>query len=205
MNNSYFKYLSTSQLILKYREAIELLQQELENNGGEITKEVEDSFKQIEQDGKTLAWEILQLQDGIENEVKTNKDRIENLEKLNASLNKQDKYLDGLLSVLIKENGKLNQSANHALKVGERNLTLQKNISYEVLPEFNDSKFIRYSLKGKITEENAKRIETFLQQKGEEGILEKQILKKELNSYIKETEEIPEGVNQVIKQTVYKR
>lgn len=205
MKNSYFQYLSTSQLILKYREAIELLQEELENNGGEITSEIENKFKEIEEDGETLAWEILQLQDGIENDIKTNKERIKKLERLNVSLGKQDGYLDSLLSILIKENGKLNNSANFALKLGERNLTLQKKISYDVGDNFSDSTFIRYSVKGKITEENAKRIETFLHQKGEDGILEKQVLKRELASHIKETGILPDDVEQIVKTFVSKR
>lgn len=205
MNNSYFQYLETSKLLFKYREAIELLQEELENNGGELTNEIEESFKQIEEDGELLAWEILQLQDAIDSEIKTNKERIERIEKLNISLGKQDGYLDSLLSILIKENGKLNNSANFALKLGERNLTLQKKISYDVGDNFSDSTFIRYSVKGKITEENAKRIETFLHQKGEEGVLEKQILKRELASHIKETGILPDDVEQVTKQFISKR
>lgn len=205
MNNSYFQYLETSKLLFKYREAIELLQEELENNGGELTKEIENSFKQIEEDGEQLAWEILQLQDGIENDIKTNKERIKKLERLNDSLEKQDEYLDKLLSILIKENGKLNNSANFALKLGERNLTLQKKISYNVGENFNNPDFVRYSVTGKITEENAKRIETFLHQKGEEGVLEKQILKRELASHIKETGILPDDVEQIVKTFISKR
>lgn len=205
MNNSYFQYLETSKLLFKYREAIELLQEELENNGGELTNEIENKFKGIEDDGEQLAWEILQLQDAIDSEIKTNKERIERIEKLNVSLGKQDEYLNSLLSILIKENGKLNNSANFALKLGERNLTLQKKISYDVGDNFSNPDFIRYSVKGKITEGNAKRIETFLHQKGEDGILEKQVLKRELASHIKETGILPDDVEQIVKTFVSKR
>lgn len=179
--NTHFAYDDLYTLSKKYAEVFDLLSE----NGGEIDEEIEIKLYESEEDFEKLAWEVMQIMEHLDNEVKLNKKRIEGIESKNKSLVNQETYLKKFLQDLIKQKGKANRSGNRNMKLGERSLTVGNKTSIEVTDEFTDDAYIRYEIKNKITGEFAKRIETFLVQKGQEANLEKVILKKELAADLK--------------------
>ena len=199
-NNTYFQYSSLNELIIKYREIFQML----EDGEGEITDELAIKLKETEDNFELLGWEVLQIVDTIVKEKKLNEERIKNLKAKNDSYDKQAEYLNTFMKTLVKEIGKVNPNANKNFKFGERSLTVSRGIRYEVTEDFKDERFIRYTLKGKLDPAYAKRIENFLKAKGEDPVMEKVILKAELNETLK-SGEIIEGVEEVKTETLIKK
>lgn len=200
MNNTYFKYKSLTELFRKYAEVWEML----EENGGEETEEIAIKLQELEDDGEELGWDVLQMIDALESEIEENKKRKDNLDKKNKTLANSVSYLETFMKSLINKSGTPNKSGNKAKKFGERNITVKRSINYEVTENFDDKRFIRYSLKGKYPEAYAKRMAEYAEKYGMSAELDKVILKKELNDFIKESDVLPEGVNQVKKESLLK-
>lgn len=199
-NNTYFQYLSLNQLITKYREIFQML----EEGEGEITDELAIKLKETEDNFELLGWEVLQIIDTIVKQKKLNEERIKNLKAKNDSIDKQAEYLNGFMKTLVKEIGKVNPNANKNFKFGERSITVSKGVKYEVTDDFKDNRFIRYTLKDKLDPSHAKRIENFLKGKGEDPVMEKVILKAELNEVLK-SGEIIDGIEEVKTETLIKK
>lgn len=201
MSNTYFQYKSFHELYKKYEEVFSML----EENGGEETKEIEIKLKELEDDYKQLGWDVLQMIDSLETEIELNKVRKKKLDEKNKVHENSIKYLSEIMKSIIKQNGKLNDSGNKGDKFGERSITVTRSVGYEVEPEFNDNRFIRYSLKGKLEKGYADQIASYLAKYGQEASLDKIVLKEELNKYLKTSEEIPEGVVQVKKENLLRK
>ena len=174
--NSYFAYESFHYLLRKYQDVFDIL----ENNGGEFSEEVEIKLKEREDNLEQLAWDVMQIIQNLQSEKKLNTERAKGLENKNKSLENQSEHLKTILQSIVKEKGKTANSGNKNLKLGEKSFTVASKESVELDADFNDEDYIKYELKGKMSPENAKRVATFLSQKGEEAELDKVIMKKEI-------------------------
>lgn len=202
MNNTYFQYKSFTELFRKYKEVWEML----EDNGGEETEEIAIKLQELEDDNQQLGWDILQMIDTLELEIKQHKERKANLDKKIKSTENSISYLETFMKQLVTKIGDPNGSGNKAKKFGERNITVNRYIEYKVDEEaFKDERFLRYSLKGKYPEAYAKRMEEYAKKFNLEASLEKVVLKAELNKFIKENGELPEGVDQIKKESLIKK
>lgn len=202
MNNTYFQYKSFTELFRKYKEVWEML----EENGGEETEEISIKLQELEDDNQQLGWDILQMIDTLELEIKQNKERKANLDKKNKSIENSISYLETFMKSLVTKIGEPNTTGNKAKKFGERNITVRRYFEYKVDDEtFKDPRFLRYSLKGKYPEAYAKRLEEYALKNNLEASLEKVVLKAELNEYIKESGILPDGVDQIKKESLIKK
>lgn len=202
MANTYFQYKSITQLYRKYREVYDLL----EDSEGVLDEEIEIKLREIQDSEEELGWDILQMIDALELEHKQNKERKANLDKKNKSIENSISYLETFMKQLVTKIGDPNNSGNKAKKFGERNITVRRYFEYKVDDEqFKDERFLRYSLKGKYPAAYAKRLEEYALKNNFEASLEKVVLKAELNEHIKETGILPEGVDQIKKESLIKK
>ena len=197
MNNNYFQYLSYHELLKKYNSVFELLNE----SEGILDDEILVKLQEIEDHVETLGFDLLNIIDNLENEKELNKKRVANIEKKNKSIDGQVEYLKKFLQTIIKKKGEITKSNGKNLKLGERSLTVSPKINYELSPDFNDSKFIKYNL-SKISPDYIDRIKLFLEQRNETPELERIILKKEINAAMKNGE-IIEGIIEVPGETLY--
>ena len=188
MNNNYFHYLSYNSLLKKYKEVFDLL----EFTEGVLDEEIAIKLQEAEDNMEILAWDLINIIDNIKKEKTLNNNRIENLNKVNNSLDGQIDYLKLFLQNIIKQKGKLNKNDNPNLKLGERSLTVSKKSVNEIDESFDDKRFVKYNI-SKVSSEFFDRINTFLTQRGEPPKVEKVLLKAEINDAIKNGEKI-EGV-----------
>lgn len=179
--NTYFQYKSAVELLNKYKEVFE----KIEEQEGELDEETSEVLYQIETDLELLCWEVLQLIETLDADIKLNKKRSDNISKKNKSLENQIEFLEKFASDIIKKKGMNNGSGNKNLKLGERSLTVVTTTTNKVEDDFNDKRFIKYNL-NKIPSEHLERISNFLKQREVEFTSEKIILKKELNAALKE-------------------
>lgn len=192
----YYKYLESRQLYRKYQE----LYNKIEEEDGVLDEETEIILYQIEDDISILLWELLQIIDNFDSEKKVNKERVKNLERINASIERQTEFIKKFVQTLVKKKGELNKSKNRNTKVGERSVTVVKSKVYNVNENFSDKRFIKFNI-NKIPAEYMERVENFFKQRDVEISSEKIILKKELNQALKEGEVI-EGVEEEDKEHI---
>lgn len=202
MNNTFFQYKSITELFRKYQLIYELL----EESEGILDEEIEIKLREIQEDEDELGYDLIQMIDGLEIEKEQNKKRIEHLKKKNNTLDNSVNYLESVLKQIVNKRGiPSEKSGNKQKKFSDRNVTVNRTINYEVEDSFFHKDYVKFEIDGKLNKEHADRIQTFLTQHGEDAIMKRTVLKRELNEYLKNVDELPDGVIQVKKENLIVR
>lgn len=183
MNTYQFK--SMTELMLRYNEIFKLI----EENEGEVTDEITEELNAIEEDYELLAYDILLINEGLENEINRRKNEIERLKTLNNSDARNIDNFRKMLTDIVKNKGRINRSGNNTLKVADHNLSVTKSKSVSVSEDFKDERYIDYKLNIKLSAQHKERIDKYITTNlGIEdsfvGIVDKKSLKEDLENGI---------------------
>lgn len=158
--NQYHEYQSLQEMKAIYKE----IQDQLEQNGGELTDEIQIALSYIDDGYDELVFRIYNIIQETEAKKQRRQEEINRLKNKAAIDDKSIESWKELLKNLIKERGTPNKSGNLNFKTDDLSFTITRSQSVVVDEDFNDPTFTSYSLNERVNAIHKQSIELFLKQ-----------------------------------------
>lgn len=158
--NQYHEYQSLQEMKAVYKE----IQDQLEQNGGELTDELQIALSYVDDTYDEMIFRIYNIIQEVEGVKERRQAEIKRLQEKAAAEDKSVKAWKDLLKNLIKERGTPNKSGNLNFKVNDLSFTVTKSTAVVVEEDFDNPAFTSYVLGEKVSPLHKQSIENFLKQ-----------------------------------------
>jgi hypothetical protein len=158
--SQYLEYQSLLEMKAAYRELFTLL----EENGGELTPEIQESFALIDESYEEMiyrVWNIIKETEGL---IANREAEIKRLQTKTATNEASIKSWKSMLLTMVKERGTPNANGNKNIKVNDLSFTVGKSSSVIVDDTFENPAYTTWTLAEKLKPIHKISILNFLKQ-----------------------------------------